>query len=157
MRKKLKNFSSDKTKKNHILTKLKNSSHEQTHFLTKGLLVRKLKTSTTGEMYPGQLFAILQCFFSLHIFVFDFLSLSSNVHLCVCSLCVPLFAKKFLRLIIPIYKGWKSNRPIERDSVGIFYLRTLVSDLAILAWKWLKIATQGENWFLVLATYCWCI
>ena len=53
---------------------------------------------------------------------------------------VPLFAFSLTSLLLPFTKVESQINQLQKDSLGEIYERTLVSDLAILAPKWLKIA-----------------
>ena len=71
------------------------------------------------------------------------------------SVCVSVpLIQFFLCVITPIYKKVKS--PLDqwqKDSLGNSKEITLVSDLAIFAQKWLKIAEQKIKFFLVFLNH----
>ena len=83
-------------------------------------------------------------------------SISCDVHVSVClSVClyVPSCEVPFKCLFAPIYKGPKSNILGPLDSLGKSYGKEVVSDFAILARKWSKIAARKKVNFGLFFNY----
>ena len=67
---------------------------------------------------------------------------------------MPLFVFFLNVLVLPFRKAKSQIDQLQKDSLGKSYEIILVSEIAIFAQKWLKIAAQKKGNCLVFATHC---